>query len=545
MIYSVDSNNLFGRLDILEALKKKVNNFKEGYRQNIALIGHEQSGKTSLIKQFLSDFKDEQIILVYLEIRTDEFRYFAHKFFGGLLYNFLKSRNLSPRDDLDYLIGISKPLIPRTVEEIKKIKSDVDNERLTEAYRSLLNLPEIFISETGKFCLIIIDEFQKLGEMKISNPFAELGKKIVSQRNCMFIFSSSQEIRARQILSEDLSLLFGNFEIINLGRFDVKTSSDFIDQVLGNIKIKPEYKSFLVNFTGGEPLYLKLFSEEAASLVRQEFTEELTLPILVRCLQLTLFDDWGILNKHYSYCVEKLISGKANRIYITILLAIANGNRKIKEIMASAHKNKNEISQKINRLIELNLVARNVNSYYIPDKIFNFWLRFVYQMKLDTVCQDEIEFKAAFRKRTEDLIRDFTQIYEKDTLDRIVELFNLFGAETLQLNGHRYKFSNFRDVKPINFADKENNLSQGAVASSRDMLWFILLKEERFVEEDVLMFLSECKKRKTAPQRRIIISLGETDPNAKLMALKEKIWVWSLADLNTVLNLYNRPFITK
>ncbi|MFH1655530.1 MAG: hypothetical protein ABH954_02840 [Candidatus Omnitrophota bacterium] len=546
MMYSLGSNNFFGHLEILETLRKRVSHFKEGYRQNLALIGNELSGKTSIIRQFLSDFKDEQIIPVYLEIKTDEFKYFVYKFLGGLLYNFLKGRNLQPEDDLDYLIGISKPLIPRTVEQIKKIKSDLENyDRPTETYRELLSLPEIFISETGKSCLIIIDEFQKLEEMKISNPFGELGRKIVSQRKSMFIFSSSVETKARQILSEDLSLLFGDFEIISVGDLDVKTSQYLIDQVLAGIKIKPEYKSFIINFTSGQAFYLKLFSEELANLVRQEFTEEVTLPLLVRCMQLVLFDDWGALNKHYSNCIDKLIAGKNDRIYLDILLAVANGNRSIKEITTSVHKNKNDVSQKINRLIESNLVARNVNSYYIPDKIFNFWLRFVYQSKLNSVSQDETQVKSSFRKKTEELIRDFAQIYEKETLDRIVELFNLFNAETLQLNGHRYRFTSFRDVKPIVFGQKESDLSKGAVAYSKDMLWFILLKEDRFVEEDVLMFLSECKKRRHTPQRRIIISLGQTDANAKLRALKEKIWVWSLADLNTVLNLYNRPFITK
>jgi len=544
-MYSVDINNFFGRSQILETLKKRVSHFKEGYRQNLALIGDEFSGKTSIIKQFLSDFHDEQTLPIYLEFKSEEFEYFAHKFLGGLLYNFLKSKNLQPKDDLDYLIGISKPLIPRTVEQIKKIKSELDNDKVTEAYRNLLNLPEIFIAETGKFCLIIIDEFQRLQEMKISNPFGELGKKIVSQRNCMFIFVSSVEAKAKQILSEDLSLLFGNFEIINVGSFDVKTSQDFIEQVLKGIKIKPEYKNFLANFTGGQPFYLKLFSEQLSCLVREEFTEEATLPLLVKCMQQVLFDDWGLLNRHYSNCIENLISGKNNRIYLSILLSVADGNRKIKEIMSSVHKNKKDISQKINRLIELNLIARNVNTYYIPDKTFNFWLLQVFQKKLESVGQDLKSLGLQFRNKTDELIRGFVQISEKDTQERIVELFNLFTTESLQLNGHRYRFSNFRDVKPIVFGHPDNEPLKGAIAYSNDYLWFILLKEDRFVEEDVLLFLAECRKRRSSPQRRIIISLGETDSNAKLRALKEKIWVWSLTDLNTVLNLYNRPFITK
>ena len=545
MTNNFDTENFFGYSNILEVLEKRVSNFKEGYKQNIALIGKELSGKSLIIKQFLKEFKDEEILHIYLELKSGEFCYFARKFFGGLLYNFVKSKDLPVKDDLAYLIAVSQPLIPKTVQQIVKIESGLQKDKPTEAYRDMISLPEIFIKETGKFCLVIIDEFQRLDEMKISNPFQELGKKIISQKNSMFILTSSTESRAREIFSEDLSLLFGNFEIINVDSFDIKTGQAFIDYVLEPVIINQEYKNFIINFTGGNPFYLKLFCQELKRLIKDEFVEGETLPMLVKCIQSLLFEEWGLLNSRFQNRIEGLINGKNSLIYLNILLAVAGGHRKIKEIMSCLHKNKKDISLKINRLMELNLISKNVNSYYLPDKIFNFWLRYVYQKKLTAVSQDPQDLELSFRKKTQELIGNFVQISEKDTSDRIVELFNLFTAETLQLDGHRYRFSSFREVKPIVFSDKDNNLLKGAMARSKDSLWFILLKEDRFVEEDVLLFLAECRKHRYYPQRRIIISLGETETNAKLRALKEKMWVWDIADLNTVLNLYDRPFIVK
>jgi len=393
--------------------------------------------------------------------------------------------------------------------------------------------------------LIVVDEFQKLEDMKIINPFQELGKKIISQKKCMFIFTSSNEMRARQILAVDLSLLFGNFEIIHVNNFDMLTSQAFLDQMLKKVNLRPEYRNFIINFTGGNPFYLKLMTSKILELIKDEFSIDVTLPILIKCMKLLLFDEWSPLNKHFSNNLESIIQGKNNKIYIDILLSIASGNRKIKEITDSVHKDKKDMSLNINRLLEMGFISRNVNSYYIHDKVFNFWLRYVFQKNLFSVSQDPDLAEGLFSKNTEELISNFVEVCEKETSDRIMELFNLFTTETLQLDGHRYRFSNFREVKPFIFNKKDNSVLKGAMAYARDSIWFVLLKEDRFVEEDVMLFLSECRKHKTTPQRRIIISLGETDSNAKLRALKEKIWVWDLADLNTVFNLYDKPFIVK
>lgn len=538
-------NNFFGRSNILEIIEKRVNHFRDGYKQNIALIGREQSGKTTLLKYFLSKFKDEQIIYVYLELQTSDLKVFIRKFAGGLLFNFLKNKGFMVNGDFNYLVDKSRAFVPKTVLHIAKINSDLEKERFTDAFREIISLPEIFISETGKHCLIIIDEFQKLDDMKISNPFQELGKKIIAQKNCMFIFTSSLETKARQILAEDLALLFGNFEIIPVRNFDVSTSQAFINQILKKVNLRPEYRNFIINFTGGNPFYLRLVTEKISELIKDEFSIDVTLPILIECMKLILFDEWSPLNKHFLNYIERLTLGKNNKIYIDILLAIAGGKRKIKEITDSVHKDKKDMSLNINRLLELGFISRNVNSYYIHDKMFNFWLRYVFQKNLFSVSQDPEQAESLFIKNTEDLIRNFVEISEKETSDRIVELFNLFTTETLQLDGHRYRFSSFREVKPIIFNKKDNSVIKGAMAYSQDSIWFILLKEDSFVEEDVMLFLSECRKYKSSPQRRIIISLGQTDSNAKLRALKEKIWVWDLADLNTVFNLYDRPFIVK
>jgi GTPase SAR1 family protein len=66
-------NDLLARDVYLELLQKRVNSFRQGYRQNIALIGDELVGKTCIIFRFLDRFCDPRVVTVYIEGRSESF----------------------------------------------------------------------------------------------------------------------------------------------------------------------------------------------------------------------------------------------------------------------------------------------------------------------------------------------------------------------------------------------------------------------------------------------------------------------------------------
>ena len=80
---------------------------------------------------------------------------------------------------------------------------------MLEAYHMILSLPEVFTQETGKSVVLIFDEFGHLENFNIPEVFAELGKRIMTQKNCLYIVASSSPQQTQTILSEKLSLLFG------------------------------------------------------------------------------------------------------------------------------------------------------------------------------------------------------------------------------------------------------------------------------------------------------------------------------------------------
>ncbi|MDO8580089.1 MAG: ATP-binding protein, partial [Candidatus Omnitrophota bacterium] len=157
-----DFEHFFGRSAILELLKKRVVGLKDGYRQNVALLGDQYLGKSSIVQRFLQDLDDPDIISIYLDLEHRDGNYFYSKFTGSLLYHFLKSQKLPLHEDLNLLQESAKHLIPNTVQVIGKIRSDMANGKTSAAMQGLLSLPEVFTNETGKFCLLILDEFHNL-----------------------------------------------------------------------------------------------------------------------------------------------------------------------------------------------------------------------------------------------------------------------------------------------------------------------------------------------------------------------------------------------
>ncbi|MBI2447316.1 MAG: hypothetical protein HYV48_02125, partial [Candidatus Omnitrophica bacterium] len=169
----------FDRVAILELLDKRSKSFKEGYRQNIAITGHRFAGKTSLLLNFLIRLTDDKIIPVYVEIRHEPLANIADRVSGVLLYNFFKRQNQKVDNDLDLLMKMGQRIIPKTVESIRNIKSLIEKGEIDTAYSMLLDLTSILEQETGKLCLIVLDEFHLLENLGVSSPFAELGKKIM------------------------------------------------------------------------------------------------------------------------------------------------------------------------------------------------------------------------------------------------------------------------------------------------------------------------------------------------------------------------------
>jgi hypothetical protein len=272
---------------------------------------------------------------------------------------------------------------------------------------------------------------------------------------------------------------------------------------------------------------------------------EVFLPLLSQALENTIFNRWGILSRHFELMLDQLGSGKGNKLILYILISLANGKHKIKDIMNDVQLKQNVVTQKLNKLLELSVVVKNGNFYHFQDKLLKYWIKYVFQRKLQTIdCRVEYQQKH-FKFEIERIVDNFLAVSQRDLPSRIVELLHCFDNESFDLNGRRYKLPSFNEVASIEFKDIPEHSFQVLRAQAPEGSWFIIIKEDSLLEGEVNAFLTESKKIDHKPQKRIVIALCELDAHIKLRALQEKMWVWNENELNALLSFYDKPYIVK
>ncbi len=536
-------SNLFDRKLVLDLLKKRLLGLKEGYRQNIALLGSRYLGKTSIVQKFLANLDDPETIVIYLDCEHKDFQYLFWKYAGGILYHYAKVQNLPLHDDINLLMESHRKSIPHTVKAISKIQLDINQGRLSEAFHALINLPDIFSAETKKFCLVILDEFHYLEDLGVREAFQQLGKIIMTQRKCLYVLTSSACEKSRQILSEDLSLLFGNFEIVPVEPFDLKTSQEFMQYLLGNIHIGSSVQNFLIDFTGGHPLYLKLIVRELKHLCTIHQQSEIFSPLVVQALENILFDPWGALSRQFESMAEHICEGKGNGIASALLVNLASGRQRIQDLGRAVKVKQNILSQRLNNLLHEEIIAKNGQFFYLKDRLLKYWLKYVYQKRLKAIEFSMVKEQQAFVEEINRTIDDFKIHSQKDLSTRVVELLTCFDSEAVNVKGRKYKLPTFHKIVPLTLKTAGEYPVQIMKASTAEGPWFIILKRDQVSENEVNTFLEEAKVSRIKPLRCIVISLVDLEQNARLKALQERMWIWNEEELNMLLNFYGKPFL--
>ncbi len=531
-------DKFFDRNNYIQILQKRVSSLKEGYRQNIAIIGDENVGKTSILSKFLANFYDLRIITVFLEVRPEPLEGFARRFIGALLYNFLLNSGLPLKEDLDYLVAKSSRYIPKTAERINFIINELSRRKKINIITELFNLAELIHQETGKFTVLFLDEFHNLEDMGVKNLYREWSKLLMVQKNTLYCLASSRMFKTRVILSKQLSLLFGNFEIITIEPFDIHTSGRYLNQRVPGLKLNPQLKDFIINFTGGYPLYLELIAD-ALSCKPQGDGADVVAVDLTDILEELLFNTSGILNQRFSNYIKRFLDVGASNDYVSIFYLIASGCNRIKDIAHFLHKQKKDLAIRINYLLELDAITRSGDFLKVSDRLFAYWMRFVYQEKMRSLSFDAQNQKEKFRDNIRELIAEFAKQSAKPLTNRVWELLQLFEDDLVQIERKKIRLHHFREVKPLVFGQRF--LKDGLLGRSSDALWIMAIKSDALTEQDIAEFSKECKRYHHKSQRKIMVTLKEIDPNARLRALEEKIWTWDLNSLNQILDLFSKP----
>ena len=189
--------------------------------------------------------------------------------------------------------------------------------------------------------------------------------------------------------------------------------------------------------------------------------------------------------------------------------------------------------------MELDIITRSADFLTINDRVFSFWIKFVYQERLQSLTFDSKYQKTKFRDKIEEMIQEFLVSAQKPLTERMSELLRLFEDEIMQMERKKIRLSHFREIKPLEFHGR--SLKDGLIGRSKDCLWIVAFKDDLLSDEDITEFVKECKKYHHKLQRKIIVTLKDIDANTRLRALEEKIWTWDINSLNKILDLFSKP----
>ncbi len=534
----VQGEVFFDRHENLELMKKRVNGLKKGYRQNVALLGQELMGKSSLLLQLINELNtDNEILPIYLEVRPERLHKFGKRFTGALLYYYFRKEAEPVPERIDVLLGKARDNLPRTTEGILRIEKLFGKRSRDQILSSLFDLLPILCEEGKKSCVMILDEFQELGSLNVKNPFVILGQKIMSQKEVMYIVTSSSARRAGEILNHDLSLLFGSFEIDNLGPFGIYEGLKFIEKKLDGLSISKTCMKFLVSITNGHPFYLDSFCRELKRIMNEREMKEAPSSVVAEAVSRQLFSPISII---YQYLNNFLKGIMDNRIPqdLEILLAIADGNKKPSEVSRIISKSTAQTTRKLEKLMNADIIVKRGKVYDFCDPLLKWWIKSVYRSRQESF-EPVVEGKGELelRRQVENLMSlHITQ--EKAGVDeRLRNLFRLFRNEVVEIAGKTLKLPKFSNISTRTVHGQELPV----VGSAGKTYWIADFSKAVVSESGVRTFLTKLSGFRGKIGRKLLICLAGIETDAKLLAKEEGIWLWDLNDLNFILDLYEQP----
>ena len=524
------------RKEISTILKKRVDAFSRGYRQNVALVGQSNVGKTILIEKFISAFSYPDIIPVYVDVVSEPFDYFVKKFMGAVLHSYLSFRGVGVPENFDALIKKAKQYLPVTMKAMRAISREIKRNNNEKAFALLLSLTTVLGDETGKKVLVIFDEFDRFQHFDLEDPLDSFSQEIMVQKDTMYFVTSSNPDDAKRIFREKLSLLFGNFESLDVHAFCFAESAEFIDLRLRPIDIDKSYEKLLIMLTDGQPYFLDLLVTEIKRLsLYREIS--VTKEVMIDAFTHLVFSPHGAIYQHFMIVLALFNKGDQFNFYLNILLAITCGRKKLSDISCFVEKENAEVKKALQRFIEEGLVDKTGNFFHVKDRLLKFWLKYVFHPRFVSLGlsfrSTELKFRADFSQ----LIDMALQEEQKEISKRVEDLLRSFKNDVIEINSKRIKCPSFNEV----YQRPANGRIYPIHAKGQKTRWLCQVANKPVEEEDIYSLVTDCRKLNNRVNKKILITPHGISLNAKLMAKQEKITIWNLRNLNFVFDLYDKP----
>lgn len=525
------------RGEIQSIIRKRIDAFTQGYRQNVGLIGSLGLGKSFHLQLVFNHYlTHKDTVCIYVQAESYDYEQMLDRWLGAVLTGYLSSlgRENLPMD-VESLIQIAEKRVPKTARKVRQLSKQIRRGFSDDVAAELFGLTKTLSEESEKKVILIIDEFHALQQLTIDDPFSLLGKEIMVQTDTFFLVSSSNPEQARAIFRDKLSLLFGNFETIELKPFSVNETVSFLQYHFPRTKFTTRQKRLFMHLTDGEPLYLELILDRLKFYVSSHADQIISDQLIFLAFQEELFDYRGRLSLLFEKKMQPLfMQAKETLPCVRTLLAIAEGKKRIPEIAAAIDRKAKDVKKILVKLVKTDMVCKQGSFYLIEDALFAFWLTDVYKHNSMLTRPREKRMGDELYSNLQRVMERLEYVEKLSLTHRVERLLKEFRNDKLEIDAKKWSCPQFNEI----VVRPPRSRFQTVIAKTSKARWFCQVATEFVEEEDIVAFTQEIKAAKKRVHHKVIIVLKGIDQNARLLAHDSKITLWSLKDINNLLRAY-------
>ncbi|MFQ6014098.1 MAG: ATP-binding protein [Anaerolineae bacterium] len=525
----VTGEDFFDREEILERLKAE---------RNFALIGQRKVGKTSIILEYLRRNPNSQVLSPYIYILFEETpTSFVRKYLRAILLSFLGSigERRDPFASIEELMTPTIQTLPSLAAPLMRLTRAVEGKPDAEILAQVLALPGRMAEATDKRFLICLDEFGALANFDLP-IFDLLRQRIMEDQMVRYITAGSAIGTMQQVLADSVAPLFGHFDVIWVNAFSYEDAHRFLRQSFDKAGITlPElFLNYLLEFTAGFPYYLAVLAESIIFFCRQAKRSTVETSCVISALQKEVFETDGRVYIHFVDSLEKSLLQRNLGKHLEILKSAAPGGLRLTDIAVETGYSPQELNYPINFLLRARYLTKRNQLYYVPDPTLQFWLEHCYPLQEEVYLADFDTKIQRFRSQAEAMIAAFKTEIGKGHESRVRELFRSFdGRQKL----HGRTLPRFIHVDRQEMAGEEFDL----VGEIEEGYWIGEIKAGPVRVGEVERLLAKLAKLDQGKiQAKLLICLAGIEDRARQQARDAELWLWDLADVNTMMKAYGR-----
>ena len=445
----VSGESFYDRKAELRLLDEAVRDIKKGIRRFYAIYGLRKVGKTSLLLELARRVEnDHQLITAVFDCSGNVAgaNIFFEELATHLIDRFLVAGGYSGEtgflaaaklDESEWLSTLGKAqnlgirALTEGIKAVLRIRGKSASDR--DAYKTIIDLPHQLHQETGKFFLLVMDEFQACAQLNgfsgvknsVGEIFAFFRSYWQKQKGVNYFVSGSQISMLEKIIFAEESPFFQHFNIMTLREFPAEDARQMVDELFrsSGYALNQSRLDLLVQLTNGHPFYLQILGEEICKNSSRKKVDDAAFK---ESIQNTLFSSTGRLFLYFQDLFAKCTrnSTSAERV----LVAIANGNQSNAEIARTLHQSTGEVGSLILRLLSLDMIVKENKRYFFRDPVFARWVqgtRSFWKTKMTPVLVGTAAEKAVAEKLSAE---GFSAIYQSKASRGAFDLLAIFNS---------------------------------------------------------------------------------------------------------------------